>query len=266
MPKTILITGSTDGLGLATAKRLTELGHHVLWHGRSSAKLAKLEAAHAEGAEPPFEGYAADLSRLADVERLAHEVSARHERLDVLVNNAGVYGASGASAEGLDLRFAVNAVAPYLLTRLLLPRLGPEGRVLNLSSAAQARVDPEALRGRRRLTDHDAYAQSKLALTMWTRVLADELGEGGPTLIAVNPGSLLATKMVRSAFGVPGKDLGIGSGVLARLALSDEVASRSGDYFDNDEGRFALPHPDALDPATSQNITRLVHECSILRS
>jgi NAD(P)-dependent dehydrogenase (short-subunit alcohol dehydrogenase family) len=168
----------------------------------------------------------------------------------VLINNAGVFAmADPRTNEGLDARFAVNTLAPYVLACGLAGRLGPQGRIVNLSSAAQAPVSIDALTGRERLSDDQAYAQSKLALTMWTRALADRWGEGDPLLVAVNPGSLLASKMVRDAYGMQGKDIGIGADILTRAALSDEFASASGQYFDNDRGRFADPHLDALDPA-----------------
>ncbi|MGI9616232.1 MAG: hypothetical protein ACR2QO_25175, partial [Acidimicrobiales bacterium] len=96
--------------------------------------------------------------------------------------------------------------------------------------------------------DGTAYAQSKLALTMWSRHLADQIGHDGPAIIAVNPGSLLATKMVKEGYGIAGNDLRIGVDILVRASLSDEFAEATGRYFDNDAGRFGQPHPDALDP------------------
>ncbi len=110
--------------------------------------------------------------------------------------------------QGLDVRFVVNTFAPYLLTQRLLPLLGPPGRVVNLSSAAQASVNPDAMRGTVKLADMEAYAQSKLAITMWSRVMAETLSDG-PAIIAVNPGSLLGSKMVKEGFGVAGNDLRI---------------------------------------------------------
>ncbi len=92
-----------------------------------------------------------------------------------------------------------------------------------------------------------AYAQSKLAITMWSCHMAMELKENGPAIIAVNPASMLGSKMVKEAYGVAGGDLSIGADILCRAALSDEFAGASGKYFDNDTGRFASPHPDALD-------------------
>ena len=196
---------------------------------------------------------------MADVEELAKAVAGRHRQLDVLVNNGGVFKTSDPTTpDGLDVRFAVNTIAPYLLTRRLLPLLGTTGRVVNLSSAALAPVNPEALSGHARLADMEAYAQSKLALTMWSRSLALELEDRGPAVIAVNPGSLLGTKMVKEGFGTPGKSIRIGADILTRAALSDEFATASGRYFDNDSGRFAQPHPDALDPLKCRKIADVI--------
>lgn len=256
MPKTILITGATDGIGLLTARTLAAEGHKVLLHGRSADRL-KAAAAEVGGAP---ETYRADLSDLSAVEALAHEILARHDRIDVLINNAGVYKIAETRTEaGLDTRFVVNTLAPYLLTQRLLPILPKDGRVVNLSSAAQAPVDIEGLRGTRALSHMEAYAQSKLAITIWTQELARALPEG-PALIAVNPGSLLASKMVKEGFGVAGNDLAIGADILRRAALSDEFASASGRYFDNDSGAFARPHPAAADTAQVAAVMQAIRE------
>ncbi|MEM9593106.1 MAG: SDR family NAD(P)-dependent oxidoreductase [Acidobacteriota bacterium] len=256
MQKTILITGSTDGIGLETAKTLAALGHRVLLHGRNPAKLDA--AAGAVGDVPeagPLGKYVADLSRIEDVEALAEAVVKDSGGLDVLINNAGVYNAADPmTKDGLDVRFVVNTIAPYLLTQRLLPLLGTSGRVVNLSSAAQASVDLRALAGDVNLADGTAYAQSKLAITMWSRHLAQALGDSGPVILAVNPGSLLATKMVKQAFGVAGGDVRRGAEVLRSASLDDAFAAASGKYFDNDSGRFANPHPDALDPSKCEGV------------
>ncbi len=260
MTKTILITGSTDGIGLEAAKMLVQAGHRVLLHGRSPEKLeaAKKELA-ALAADARVETHLADLSRMADVEAFAEAVIERHSTLDVLINNAGVYNAPEAvTPDGLEIRFAVNTIAPYLLTRRLLPLLGPSGRVVNLSSAAQAPVDLAALARPIGLADGPAYAQSKLALTMWSRQMALSLGDRGPIVVAVNPGSLLGSKMVKEAFGIPGGDIRIGAEILSRAALSDEFASASGQYSDNDSGQFAPPHPDGLDQGKCEEVVRVI--------
>ena len=260
MRKTILITGSTDGIGLETATMLVSLGHHVLVHGRNPAKLEETERAlSALPGGGRVESYIADLSRIANVETLAEAVATNHDTIDVLINNAGVFKTrETVTPDGLDVRFVVNTIAPYLLTRRLLPLLGTSGRVINLSSAAQSPVDPEALAGRRTLADNAAYAQSKLALTMWSREMAHTLGDGGPIIVAVNPGSLLGTKMVREGFGVAGGDIRIGADVLRRAALTGEFATASGHYFDNDTGRFASPHADAIDRSKSRMVVRAI--------
>lgn len=243
MTKTILITGSTDGIGLLTAKKLAADGHKVLLHGRSVPKLES--AAAAVGGD--VETYAADLSDLSAVRKLAESIRAEHDRLDVLINNAGVLKAPQTVLEnGQDIRFVVNTLAPYLLTELLLPIIPTDGRVVNLSSAAQAPVNIKAMQGNVPLADMEAYAQSKLAITIWTREWAISQTEA-PVMVAVNPGSLLASKMVREGFGVAGNDMSIGADVLVDAALGEQFAGASGAYFDNDSGAFANPHAAALD-------------------
>lgn len=260
MAKTILITGSTDGIGLETAKMLVSQGHQVLLHGRDLKKLENAEKSLSLlPGEGSVESYGADLSRMANVESLVKAVAENHSTLDVVINNAGVYKTTDTiTPDGLDVRFVVNAIAPYLLTQRLLPLLGTSGRVVNLSSAAQSSVNPQALTGHLRLSDGAAYAQSKLALTMWSRSLALALKDNGPVIIAVNPGSMLGSKMVKEAFGVAGGDIRIGADILTRAALTDEFATASGQYFDNDTGQFASPHPDALDPQKIQAVVRVI--------
>lgn len=249
MPRvqTILITGATAGIGLATARHLAAAGHRLLVHGRSAAKVESLVAELAVSPEPA-EGVVADLADLHAVVSMAEHIIENNEHIDVVINNAGVLKLRRPRLEsGHDLRFVVNTLAPALLTRRLLPLLGPTSRVINLSSAAQDTVDLAALAGRRRLADFPAYAQSKLALTMWSMALAEELGPEGPVVIAVNPGSLLNTRMVQEGFGRSRAGVEVGVDILSRAALSDDFASATGRYFDNDSGRFAPPHPDALD-------------------
>lgn len=255
MSKTILLTGSTDGIGLETAKILATKSYNVLLHGRNVAKLdtaARDVKAVAQGAD--VESYVADLSSFAEVAALADQIKEKHGHLDVVINNAGVFKTPHAITEdGLDVRFVVNTLSPYLLTQKLLPLMDTAGRVVNLSSAAQIRVNLDALAGRIRLEDMEAYAQSKLALTMWSNALA-EARVDGPIIIAVNPGSLLASKMVKEGFGVAGSDLAIGADILLRATLSDDFANANGKYFDNDKKRFGPPHQDALDETKCKRV------------
>lgn len=254
MKKTILITGATDGIGRATALKLAEEGHRLIVHGRSAEKL---EALAQEIGSDAF-AVQADLSNLSQVGAMAQVIKASHDHIDVVINNAGVLKlVSPRTDDGLDARFVVNTFAPALLTELLLPLVPNNGRLIHLSSAAQSPVDLDVLNGKRRVGDMEAYAQSKLALTMWSQNFSARHPEG-PVSVAVNPGSLLATKMVREGFGTAGSDLNIGVNVLISAALSDEFADGSGRYFDNDSGNFAAPHPDAADAVKVGNVVEAI--------
>lgn len=256
MPKTILITGSTDGIGLRTAKTLAMQGHTILLHGRSPSKLAAAAADLGGGVKT----YAADLSNMAEVEKLAAEVTTSNDPLDVLINNAGVYKvANPTTPDGFDVRFMVNTFAPYVLTNALLPIIPRDGRIVNLSSAAQAAINLKAMAGQAKLDDFGAYAQSKLALTIWTQHFARTY-PNGPMAIAVNPGSLLASKMVKEGFGVAGNDIQIGADILTAAATGADFATASGKYFDNDSGGFAQPHQAALDKNHAADVMQVLQE------
>ena len=257
--KTILMTGSTDGIGLQAAKVLAAKGHEVILHGHSAEKLATIKTAHPELAGAP--SFVADLSDLKETAQMAEAIIGAHPSLDVLINNAGVFKAPMAKApNGMDLRFVVNTIAPYVLAQRLLPIIPKTGRILNLSSAAQMPIDMKAMTGHTAVSESMAYAQSKLAITMWSAHMAAALPDG-PAVIAVNPASLLGTKMVKEAYGSEGKDIRIGSDILVRLALEAEFADKSGQYYDNDRGRFGPPHADALD---SQKIAAFMRELEAL--
>jgi len=260
MTKTILITGATDGIGLETAKMMAPEGHTLLLHGRNPNKLiAAAETVSRIDGAGEIKTYRADLSILPEVEALADEIKGDFKSIDVLINNAGVFKMSNPlTNDGYDARFIVNVVAPYMLTQALLPTLGSNGRVVNLSSAAQAPVNVQGFMNKRSFSDGDAYAQSKLALTMWSFEMAKELGASGPMIVAVNPASFLGSKMVKEAYGRAGNDLRIGADILTRAALSDEFADASGRYYDNDRKSFAQPHPDALDSAKNKRLIEAI--------
>lgn len=256
MTQVILLTGATDGIGLEAAKLMAGQGHTLLLHGRNPDKLVRLAEtiSNIPGAGE-VKTYRADLANLDEVRAMSDVVKRDFNHLDVLINNAGVFKAANPMAQhGYDLRFIVNVVAPYLLTRDLQPILGPKSRVVNLSSAAQAPVDIQGFLDKTIFPDSSAYAQSKLAITMWSYELAREFGDKGPVVIALNPASLLGSKMVKEAYGIPGHDLSIGADIITRAALSDEFKNASGRYYDNDRKSFGQPHADALDQTKNMRL------------
>ncbi|MEP1447298.1 MAG: SDR family NAD(P)-dependent oxidoreductase [Paraglaciecola sp.] len=262
MKKTILLTGATDGIGFEAAKKLISQGHTLLLHGRSREKLEQVKHSLAQlNSQATIETYIADFSILSDVQSLADAIKKQHTKIDVLINNAGVFKIPHPVTDtGLDVRFVVNTLAPFVLTQQLLPLFNATGRVINLSSAAQAPVSLDALRGLQVLSDNAAYAQSKLAITMWTIHLAATLGPDAPSFIAINPASFLGSKMVKEAYGSDGKDLGIGADILARAALSNEFEGKTGKYFDNDIGNWAAPHPDALSENKNRELVNVMQQ------
>lgn len=226
--QTILITGATDGLGRALAAELAAEGAHVLVHGRSDARG---EATLKEiGGRASW--YRADLSSLAETRALAEAVRADHPRLDVLVNNAGIGGPGGReeSADGHELRFAVNYLSGYLLTRLLLPTLisSAPARVVNVSSLGQQAVDFDDVMLTRGYSPIRAYCQSKLAQIMFTVDLAAELDGTGVTANALHPATYMPTKMVSS----PISTLEEGVRATHRLVADPALDGVSGRFFD----------------------------------
>lgn len=264
--KNILITGATDGIGKLTALKLAKEGHTLFLHGRNAEKLSALssEIKVKSNNENIFE-FVADFSNLKTVKAMAEQLKNEVDKIDILINNAGVFKSPNSNnEEGFDIRFAVNFFAPYLLTNELIPLLekGTEARIINLSSAAQSPVSLESLNGITSISDNESYAQSKLALTMWSMHLAKELKN--ITVIAVNPGSLLNTKMANEAYGQYWSPAEKGSDIIYDLAISEEHKGLTAMYFDNDNRGYAHAHPDAYDnTAISHLITeteKLIHQ------
>lgn len=255
--KNILITGSTDGIGKLVAIQLAKEGHAVYVHGRNGQKLADTLATIREVSNnKQVKGYQADFSDLTAVREMANQLKKDLPHLDILINNAGIFTSPvSTNKDGMDIRLVVNYLAPYLLTQELLPLLQKHQgeRIINLGSAAQSPVIVEAFTDKRPLTAQAAYAQSKLALTMWSFYFAKQLQD--TQVIVVNPGSLLNTKMAQQAYGQHWSPANKGADILYDLALSDDYKGITGKYYDNDKGAFASAHPDAYD---EKKITKLL--------
>jgi NAD(P)-dependent dehydrogenase (short-subunit alcohol dehydrogenase family) len=192
--KTILITGGTGGIGRATAIRLAAMGARVAITGRDLGRTQRAAAEVAsEAGAGSVDAFAADLSSQAEVRRLADEVLETYPRLDVLVNNAGGFWSHRhVTADGLEHTFALNHLAPFLLTSLLLDRLieSAPARIVTVSSGAQSmgKIDFDDLMGERKYSGQTAYNQSKLANVMFTYELARRLAGTGVTATALHPG------------------------------------------------------------------------------
>ena len=239
--KTVLITGSTDGVGKLVAQRLAQAGAHVLLHGRSREKgqrtLAEIRAA--TGSDR-LEFHLADLASLMEVRGLAEMVAARHEGLHLLVNNAGIgFGPRDAmrrevSRDGHELRFAVNYLSGFLLTQLLLPTLrrGAPARIVNVSSAGQHPIDFDDVMVTRGYEGTRAYRQSKLAQVMFTFDLAEQLKDEGITVTCLHPATFMNTNMVIESGYAPTSRVEDGADAILALATSPEMEGRTGLYFD----------------------------------
>jgi NAD(P)-dependent dehydrogenase (short-subunit alcohol dehydrogenase family) len=233
--KTALVTGSTDGVGRVVAERLGQMGARVLVHGRDQARGERVVAAiKAAGGSAEF--LEADLAALADVRRLAEAVRATTDRLDILINNAGI-GSAGAtrqtSADGHELRFAVNYLAGFLLTYLLLPlvKQSAPARIVNVASAGQQAIDFADVMLTLGYDGTRAYRQSKLAQIMLTIDLAAELDGSGVIVNALHPATYMNTTMVRRAGVTPISTVEEGAAAILNLAASPALEGRSGLYF-----------------------------------
>jgi NAD(P)-dependent dehydrogenase (short-subunit alcohol dehydrogenase family) len=264
--RTILITGSTDGLGLATAERLVRSGATVFIHGRSEQKLERALAKLGADRGAPVRGLLADLSALEAVRRLARCVERDTDRLDVLVNNAGVAVMDGrrTSREGFELTFAVNHLSHFLLTAELMPlaRSSAPARIVNVASIGQAPVNFEDPMAEEREYDGFlAYRESKLAQILFTFELADRLREAGVADVTVNalhPATLMDTQMVRGSFGRAMSEVEEGVQALTRLIGDPELDGVSGRYFDQLEED--APHSQAHDPDARRRLWTLSEE------
>jgi NAD(P)-dependent dehydrogenase (short-subunit alcohol dehydrogenase family) len=260
--KTVLITGSTDGVGRYVAAQLAAAGAKVLIHGRDQARAESLadEIRRQGHAAPTL--YLSDLSSLAGTRQLAEAVLADQQQLDVLISNAGIGSRTpGAgrqtSADGHELRFAVNYLSGFLLAYRLLPllRAAAPSRIVNVASLGQHPIDFDDVMITRGYDGGRAYAQSKLSQIMFTIDLAHELKGSGVTVNSLHPATYMNTTMVRQGGITPISTVEQGGAAILHLATGDDVAGKSGLFFN---GMYeAQANPQAYDLSARKKLRAL---------
>lgn len=265
--RTALVTGATSGLGRAVATALAQQGVHVLVHGRDRQRTQAL-AEELDGTAGGARPLVADLSSLARVRELALEVRARNRPLHVLINNAGIgagrapYKQRETSAEGHELRLAVNYLAPVLLTRLLLPVLSASApaRVVNVGSVGQAPIDFRDVDMTSGYGGAEAYFRSKFALAAFTVDLgrSPEAKDAGVTVNCLHPATFMDTKQVTEAGYSPWVPVSAGVGPVLELATGEAGGRYSGEYFDG--RRRASAHQAVYDSEIRDRLRKVTDE------
>lgn len=232
----IFITGGTDGIGKAGAVKLATLGYPVAIHGRSKEKLseAKREIISISGRDNVYT-FQADLSNLKEVKQMAEEVNSSIPEIYCLINNAGTFQHEKLlNADGFEMTFTINHLAPFLFTSLVLDKIrqSAPARIINVSSIAHrnAKIDFENMHGEKSYTAYNAYAISKLANILFTNELSRRLEGTGVTVNSLHPG-VIETKLLKEGFGVKGGTLEEGCDNSVYLATSDAVAGVTGKYY-----------------------------------
>jgi len=233
--RTILITGSTDGVGRRVAERLGASGAHVLIHGRDAIRGRSVKMA-VEACGGSASVHLADFASLDAVRALAMSIADDHPRIDVLINNAGI-GAGHPdrrelSRDGHELRFAVNYLSGFLLAHLLKGRIASGGRIVNVASAGQQPIDFTDVMLTRGYSGRRAYCQSKLAQIMFCLDLAEELRDSGIAVNALHPATYMDTAMVRRDGIRPVTRVDEGADAIVNLAVATALEGETGLYFD----------------------------------
>ena len=262
----VLVTGSTGGLGREVARRIASGGAHVIVHGRNRARgLELVEEIEREG-KGSARFYAADLASFAQVRELAEAILRDYDRLDVLVNNAGVGSAPNErllSEDGHEFRFQVNYLSGFLLTRMLLPRLldSAPSRIVNVSSLAASPIDFEDVMIEKDFSGGRAYGQSKLAQVLFTFDLAEELEGKGVIVNALHPATYMDTGMVRRAGVTPRATVAEGADAVMQLVTAPDIGS--GRFFNG--LRPARAHAQAYDSEARVRLKRLSERLTQVR-
>lgn len=254
----ILVTGSTGGLGREVALGLAASGAHIIVHGRNVERGASLvdEIERAGAGSARF--YAADFGSYEKVRDFASAILRDYERLDVLINNAGIWlegSQRPVSGDGHELHFQVNYLSGFLLTRLLLPLIvdSAPARIVNVASAAQQAIDFDDVMLESGYSDGRAYAQSKLAQVMFTLNLAAELDGRGVIVTSLHPATLMDTDMVFERGLRPRSTVGEGADAVLKQVNSPDV--KSGEYFRGLQ--LARAHDQAYDLQARAALRRL---------
>jgi NAD(P)-dependent dehydrogenase (short-subunit alcohol dehydrogenase family) len=253
--KVVMVTGSTDGLGREVARRVAALGATVIIHGRNAERGKAVVAEIAKEGKGSARFYAADFASLAEVRTLAQTIARDYDRLDVLVNNAGIWIRDRqVSKDGHELHFAVNYLAGFLLTRTLLPKIvaSAPSRIVNVSSLAQSPIDFSDVMLERPGRASQGYGQSKLAQALFTVDLAEELKGKNVTVTALHPATMMDTTLVRQAGGTARSTVDEGA-----TAVMQQITGnvQSGQYYNGLQP--ARPNAQANDEAARAKLRQL---------
>ncbi|MCK5765809.1 MAG: SDR family oxidoreductase [Bacteroidales bacterium] len=262
--KTVLITGATDGIGKRTAIELAKMGARVIIHGRNKTHgeetLAEIESINGNGSVS-YEN--ADLASLSQVKKLAGSVMQSHEKLDVLINNAGVFTRGQLfSTDGYEMTFAVNHLAHFALSLQLLPLLkkAEQGRIITVSSVAHTnspRIEFDDIQEINTYIDYSAYALSKLANVLFSKELSERLKGTAVTSNSLHPG-VITTKLLYEGFGISGSSVDKGCRTSVHLASREALSATTGKYFS--ESKQAEPSAFSYDPGARRNLWELSEE------
>ncbi|MEN8225369.1 MAG: SDR family oxidoreductase [Bacteroidota bacterium] len=267
--KVVMLTGATDGIGRKTALELARMGATVIVHGRNRERGEELlEEIKAETGNEAVSYEHADLASLHQVEKLVASINKKHEVLDVLINNAGVFMRGQTyNRAGIETTFAVNHLSHFALTLQLLPLLlkAEQGRVITVSSIAHTnspRIDFSDLQEINSYIDYSAYALSKLANVLFSNELAHRMKNTSLTSNSLHPG-VISTKLLYAGFGISGGPVEEGCKTSLYLASEPSISKISGRYFSN--SKESEPSPFSYDPGTRKKLWELSEELCGLR-
>jgi len=262
---TVLTTGATDGLGRMTAERFAKQGARILLHGRNEEKgFNTVEEIKQSTGNQDLKYFNGDFSSLQSVAQLPEKIIANNEKIDLLVNNAGIGGGPKSqkqrelSQDGYELRWSINYLAQVLLTEKLLPVINDDARIINVASVGQAPIDFNDINMEKHYEGYLAYERSKLALIMFTFDLAAELKEKEIHVNALHPSTLMSTNMVSDHFGPAQTSVEKGFSAVEFLATSKDLEEVTGEYF---EGKTqAQANPQAYDKEAREKLQQITKD------